>query len=85
MGPVVQGVRMDTGWMSRRRCKGMDPALFFPSDGGGGAGRVGASPPAPASTSRHRKVPSSRGKPPSTTTGPGEAFPLAPSAAVGHG
>jgi len=24
---------MDTDWMSQGRCKNMDPALFFPSDG----------------------------------------------------
>ncbi len=26
---------MDTEWMSRSRCKDMDPGLFFPSDGMG--------------------------------------------------
>ena len=26
---------MDTEWMSRSRCKGMDAGLFFPSDGVG--------------------------------------------------
>ena len=26
---------MDTGWMSQGKCKEMDPALFFPSDGMG--------------------------------------------------
>jgi WhiB family redox-sensing transcriptional regulator len=26
---------MDTGWMSQGKCKNMDPAVFFPSDGVG--------------------------------------------------
>jgi WhiB family transcriptional regulator, redox-sensing transcriptional regulator len=26
---------MDTGWMARGKCREMDPAIFFPSDGTG--------------------------------------------------
>ncbi len=38
---------MDTGWMSQGKCKNMDPAVFFPSDGVGvqAAQRICASCP----------------------------------------
>jgi WhiB family transcriptional regulator, redox-sensing transcriptional regulator len=33
MAGVVQESTMDTDWMSQGKCRAMDPALFFPSDG----------------------------------------------------
>ncbi|HXQ59831.1 MAG TPA: WhiB family transcriptional regulator [Acidimicrobiales bacterium] len=35
MRALQQGAIMDTDWMNQGKCKEMDPAVFFPSDGVG--------------------------------------------------
>ncbi len=75
---------MDTDWMSRSRCRGMDPESFFPSDG------VGVQ----AASERHRqrllrrvapKDPLVEGKASQPDDGAWQSVPLAFLAAVGHG